>query len=401
MGAVMHAVKVHGYPSTSVREITSLAGVSNSTFYGQFGSLDDCFLSAFDSIVAGEVEQIRSSFLAESGYKRQLRSAFETYLDIAVDQPDRTRFVVLESLRLGAVGLASQQRVSEIYEGLVSRASVDSDGQQAISELAIRAIVGGIRSLLQRRVRSGEVKELRQHIDVLLAWGFSYRMSANLDALDLAQRQPRLPPIGQPAADEVWDERPDSIRDRTRLTQRERMVRGAAMVVAENGYGKLSIPAITGAAGVSNQTFYEHFSSAQEAFLEAIDVIGLHAATRVGTAAELADGWVERLLSGLARLLIFLATNPLTARLPFIEAPAAGSEGLDRVGMLVDGMVALFDLKNIPAEVGHPLADVVIEAIAGGIYAVIQREIAGGRTEALPDLLPEIAFIALAPFVGT
>ena len=395
---MMHAVKLHGYPSTSVREITSLAGVSNSSFYEQFDSLEDCFLNTFDVIVNREVEQVKEVFLAESGYRRQLRAAFEAYVNIAIDQPDQTQFVVVESLRLGAAGVARRQNVSETYEELVTQAAADADEDGGISQLTVRAIVGGIRGLVQRRVRSEEIKELPNHIDELLDWGFSYRRVGKPYALDLAQQLPRLPPIGQPAADELWDERPDSVRDRTRLTQRERMVRGAAMVVAENGYGKLSIPAITGAAGVSNQTFYEQFSSAQEVFLEAIDVIALHAATRVGAAAELTEGWVEKLVAGIARLLVFLANNPLTSRLPFIEALAAGPEGVDRIGMLIDGLVALFDLKNVPTEVGHRVPDLVVEAIADGIYAVLQREVAEGRTEKLPELLPEIAFIALVPF---
>jgi AcrR family transcriptional regulator len=395
---MMHAVKEHGFPTTTVREIASLAGVSNSTFYKQFDSLEDCFLATFDSIVAVDAERVRSAFLAESGYRKQLRAAFETYLNIAIDHPDWTDFVVVESLRLGAAGVARRQRASEIYEELVSNALADTAEEGAVWELTARAIVGGIRGLVQGRIRSGELEELRSHIDEFLDWVLSYRRIGNPSALALAQIEPRLPPFGQPAADELWDERPDSIRDRTRLTQRERMVRGAAMVAAEDGYAKLSIPAITGAAGVSNQTFYEHFSSAQEAFLEALDVIQLHAATRVVAAVDLPESWVEKLVAGLARLLIFLADNPMTARLPFIEAIGAGPEGLDRVGMLVDGLVAVFDLHHVPAEVGHPLPDVVVAAIAGGIYAVLQREVAEGRAEALPELLPEIAFIALAPF---
>ncbi len=396
----MHAVKVHGYPATSVREIASLAGVSNSTFYKQFDSLEDCFMAAFDSIVAMDAERVRSAFEAESGYRRQLRAAFETYLNIAIDHPDWTYLVVVESLRLGATGVAGRQRAAEVYEELVSDALTDPAERATVPELAVRAIVGGIRGLVQSRIRSGGLEELRDHIDELLDWGLSYRQVGSPTLPGIAQIKPRLPPIGQPAPDELWDEQPDSIRDRARLTQRERMVRAAAMVAAENGYAKLSIPAITGAAGVSNQTFYEHFSSAQETFLEAMDVIQLHAATRVVAAVELPESWAEKLVGGLARLLIFLADNPLIARLPFIEAIAAGPEGLDRVETLVDGLAAVFDLKNVPPELGHPLPDVVVEAITDGIYVVLQREVAEGRARALRELLPDIAFIALVPFGG-
>ncbi len=402
IGAMMHAVKEHGFPATTVRELTALAAVSNSTFYGQFDSLEDCFLAGFDSIVALEAEQVKRAFLAESGYRNQLRAAFATYLNFAIEHPDRTQFVALESLRLGEAGVARRQQMSEIYEQLVVGASAKAAEMGNVSELTLRAIVGGIRGLLQRRVRSGELEGLREHIDELLDWGLCYRRVGIPSAVALAEKQPRVPQGDQPGApDELWDERPDSIRDRTRLTQRERMVRGAAMVVAENGYAKLSIPAITGAAGVSNQTFYEHFSSAQEAFLEAIDIVGGHAATRISAAVEEPQEWTAKIVVGLARLLNFLANNPLIARLPFIEAIGAGPEGLERVWMLTDGLVALFDLNAVPAEVGAPLPELVVEAIASGIYVVIQREVAEGRTEALFELLPELTTIALAPFGAT
>jgi TetR/AcrR family transcriptional regulator len=196
----------------------------------------------------------------------------------------------------------------------------------------------------------------------------------------------------------MWDERPDSIRNRSTLTQRQRMVRGAAMVVAEKGYEKLSIPAITGAAGVSNQTFYEHFTSKQEVFLEAIDTQGRRAAARIGSVIAANWIWPDAILTGLQELLATLAETPLLARLPFIDVLAAGPAAMDRVDAVLDRLTALFGPGAVPADIGPPLPDIVVEAICGGIFVVIQHEIAVGRTERLPDLLPEVAFIALAPF---
>jgi AcrR family transcriptional regulator len=129
-------------------------------------------------------------------------------------------------------------------------------------------------------------------------------------------------------------------------------VRAAAVVTAESGYTKLSIPTITGAAGVSNQTFYEHFSNARDAFLEAIDILGRRAADRIVGAVESEDTWVESIIAALAEILNYLAENPLLTRLPFIEAIGAGSEGLERVWMLVDGPIALFNPSVLPTG-GH------------------------------------------------
>jgi AcrR family transcriptional regulator len=401
MGAMMHAVEQHGYTETTLKELVALAGVSNSAFYKQFDSLEDCFLATFDSLVARGAEQIKGAYNSETGYREQLHAAFETYLDMVIDQPAATHYVVVDSLSLGAAGVAHRQRMSEIYEELVLEASAQAPGGRAVSELTIRAIVGGVRGIVQRRIRGGGTEELRNHVEVLLDWALSYRRSGGPGALRLPEGQsfaPKAKESERPVDEELWDERPDSIRSRAMLTQRERIVRAAAMVAAENGFGKLSIPAITGAAGVSNQTFYEHFSSGQDAFLEAIDILGRRAAARIAAAVEVPESWAGAIIAGLAEMLSYLAEKPLVARLPFLEAISAGSEGLDRVWLLIDSLMALFNPSAVPAEVGALLPDVVVEAIAGGIYVVLQREVAEGRTETLPELLPEITFIALSPF---
>jgi hypothetical protein len=43
---------------------------------------------------------------------------------------------------------------------------------------------------------------------------------------------------------------------------------------------------------------------------------------------------------------------------------------------------------------------VVGEAIIGGIWNVLQNEVGHGRAERLPELAPELTYIALTPFLG-
>jgi AcrR family transcriptional regulator len=401
MGAMLHAVEQHGYTETTVQELVALAGVSNTSFYELFDSLDDCFLATCDAIMEQAIKRIERAYGPKADFRERLAAVFETYLELIAEEPAATHMVVVESLKLGAAGVAQRQRMSESFERVLRQSFEQAPQRGEVSEITIRAIVGGFRGIVQRFVRGGGSEQLRDHRDELLAWGFSYQRPGGASALRLAQEQP-MPGAGASrdgaVDEEVWDERPDSIRSRATLTQRQRIVRAAAMVAAERGYAKLSIPAITGAAGVSNQTFYEQFTSAQETLLEALDILGRRAAGRVASAVEARETWAGSIVAGLEELLAYLGENPLVARLPFIEVIGAGSEGLDRVGMLVDGLTALFNLSAVPAAIGPPLPDVVVEAIASGIYVVIQNEVAKGRTEALPELLPEIAFIALAPF---
>ena len=401
MGAMMHAVEQHGYPGTTLQELVTLAGVSNTTFYQQFDSIPDCFLATFDEIVAQASERIEGAYRSKSDFRERLHAAFEELMDICVEEPAATHLVLIDSLSLGAAGVARRQRMSETFELMFRQSFGQVPERGEVSDPTIRAIVGGIRGIVQRRMRSGEVEQLRDDIDELLDWGMSYQRPGGASGLALpdAQPMPSASKAGEQAADEeVWDERPDSIRSRATLTQRERIVRAAAMVVAERGYSKLSIPAITGAAGVSNQTFYEHFSSAHEAFLEALDVLGRRAAASVVAAIEAQEGWVDAIIAGLASAVGAPRRKPADRPAPLHRGDRGGVGG---AGSRLAARRQPDRPVRFPRRTrrgGPPLPDVVVEAISGGMYAVIQYEVAEGRTEALPELLPEIAFVALAPF---
>lgn len=119
----------------------------------------------------------------------------------------------------------------------------------------------------------------------------------------------------------------------------------------------------------------------------------------VAAAIEAEEDWVEGVRAGLGALLGYLGEKPMLARLLFIEVLSAGPVALDRVEEDLDCLVEMFNPGAVPAEVGAPPPDVVIEAIGAGIFVVIQNEVAEERTEALPKLLPEIAFIVLAPIM--
>ncbi|MBJ7343597.1 MAG: TetR/AcrR family transcriptional regulator [Solirubrobacteraceae bacterium] len=57
-------------------------------------------------------------------------------------------------------------------------------------------------------------------------------------------------------------------------SQRGRMLRAVAVVVAEKGYGDTVVENIVSVAGVSRKTFYEHFTDVQDCFLQAYSGFG-------------------------------------------------------------------------------------------------------------------------------
>ena len=194
-----------------------------------------------------------------------------------------------------------------------------------------------------------------------------------------------------------WEEPPDSPISRQLLSQRERIVRAAARVVVDRGYQALSIPAISRAAGVSNQTFYEHFGSKRDPFLAAFREITDDVLRIAGAAFVAEDDRPVAIGAAMRTLLDYLADHDLYARLAFFELPTAGPVALDEADRIFDDFTAFLHPESGAVDLARPISAGTRQAIASGIWEAIQYEIAHGRRETLPEMAPQIAWIALAP----
>lgn len=398
---MVEAVARHGYAGTTLRELVGLAGVSKSTFYEHFDSKQDCFLSTFDQIVAILSERVGEAYRSGGDFHERLLAALTAFMNLAVEEPAAAALTAVESLTLGVAGVAHRERASVGFEELVQQSFDHSPAEHEVSAATVRAIVAGIRGVAYRRIRAGQAEELPQLAEVLVDWALSYQ-HADSEAVARAAAAAALPSAVELDSDEAeekpgWEEPPDSRLSRATLTQRERIVRAAARVVVERGYEALSIPAISAAAGTSNQTFYEHFASKRDAFLGAFEILAAEALTYSAAAFQAAPDGPEAVGAGLRALSEYIAEHHTFARLAFFELPTAGPAALDRADAIMDAFTAFLKPGQAPSGIGGPVPGPVLEAIGTGIWSVIQHEIAHGRGEALPQLAPELSRITLAP----
>lgn len=160
LAALAECLDERGYDGTTVSMIGSRAGVSKSDFYKQFESKDACFLAAYD----GAVKRIRESVVAACGegtdWATGVLAALTALLDLLASEPAQTQLVLVEGLRAG-------RGVYDRYqEGLQSFVPLLRDGApapvagEAPPAATDEAVVGGIASLLARRVLSGETRKL-------------------------------------------------------------------------------------------------------------------------------------------------------------------------------------------------------------------------------------------------
>ena len=170
--------------------------------------------------------------------------------------------------------------------------------------------------------------------------------------------------------------------------------------VAQRGFKEVPVAAVIARAGVSRKTFYEHYASKEQCFvalyeqeLERLFAPALQAFA--GT-----EAWIDRLRTALGVLLGGIAADPVAARICFVEVLAAGPQALARRNGAMASLDVLFDRDNVSTAVGSSRPRAVTAGAVGYLSEVLNREIAAGRIERLPELRAELMYTLTLPFVG-
>ncbi len=385
-GAMVEAVARNGFHATTLRELVSLAGVSKSTFYEHFRSKEDCFFSTFDDIILEVGTRVDDAFERPGDLRERLLAGISTLFGVIAEEQAAATLVTVDSLTLGAAAVPHRERAAAHFEKLIRRGFDESSSRHPVTELTVRGIVAGVRNTAYHHLRDGRGEQLPAMAEPIVDWIVSFDRPAGETArrcAEAAARPARRPPPG-PEPD------PES------LSKRERIVSAAARLAAENGYEALSIPAISAAAGVSNQTFYDHFAGKQEAFLAGFDRLTSETMELLAAVAAAEEPGPDAVGAGLRALLEHAAEDELFARLAFFELPMAGPAALDQADDTLAGFTSFFGPQAVPEDAEAP--PVILKAITGGTWAVIRHEIVAGRREQLPEIAPEVVEFALAPF---
>ena len=179
--------------------------------------------------------------------------------------------------------------------------------------------------------------------------------------------------------------------------QRERLLNGVVEAVAEHGYNATTIAKISAAAKISRRTFYEYFEGKEDCFAAAYEMIEAHVLDSMLAAPGAGEKWPDRVRARLAALLDVLARDSAVARCFLIEPLAAGGDVAARYREAMQMLAGALRPEQPPSELNMEVRD---QALVGGIATLIVRRLNSGGTRRLPELLPDLTELALAPYVG-
>jgi AcrR family transcriptional regulator len=192
------------------------------------------------------------------------------------------------------------------------------------------------------------------------------------------------------------DER-EAKRLRYDAKQRAKLCRAMVRVTARRGYAGASVHEAARIAGYGMAAYYRHFEDRESCLLEAFERCAATLFERV-VAAESVEGVAGgRIGAALRTLVDLLGSQPNVARVMLIEVRVTQRcrEAQQRwLGCFADLLARCLsaDAARVDGEVARLVSGALLERLTSSV----REEPRGELAEALPDL----AFIALAPYIG-
>jgi AcrR family transcriptional regulator len=164
IAGIAEAIAENGYAGTTIAHITRAAAVSRRTFYEHFSSKDECFVAAYDTVMKELQERVSAAFDESEEWPQSIRGGIEAMLEFLAAEPNLARLCMVEAL---VAGPAVVERYDAAIQSFVPYFQQGREGRPPevlarLSPTTEEALVGGMVSLISRRIIAGKTEELEE-----------------------------------------------------------------------------------------------------------------------------------------------------------------------------------------------------------------------------------------------
>jgi AcrR family transcriptional regulator len=182
--------------------------------------------------------------------------------------------------------------------------------------------------------------------------------------------------------------------------QRERIVAAIGHVVAEQGYGALTVERVLTVAGVSRSTFYVHFANKQEAVLAAHEVIFARFLAGLERACAAEAEWPMKIRSAIVATVDFATSRPEQTNLLSTGSLSADAVLAERIVASHDRLAELLEGARADSPYADRLPQCTEQFLVAGIASFVASCLVEDETARLRALQSELVELTLIPYYG-
>jgi AcrR family transcriptional regulator len=167
VAGMLRVLPEHGYPATTIADITGEAGVSRAAFYQQFASKEECFLATYDLASGWFCERVEGAVAGEDGCPARIRAGTSEALRLLAANPLVAHLMAVESLQAGR---AARERQQAMLDRFAAALRAGHPGREELPEDLVELLLGGLVSLIARYVDTDRAERLPDATETLVEY---------------------------------------------------------------------------------------------------------------------------------------------------------------------------------------------------------------------------------------
>lgn len=171
IGGIIDSVTEHGYAGATIESIVKDAGVSRGVFYQHFANKEDGFRVAYDTAMAEVRNRFERGFETGEDWPASVGGGLRAMLAFFAANPHIARVTMVEAMFATAELAEHHHEQIELLAPYLEqgRSKADDAGDDEVAEageadapspVTKKVVLGGIFSLISRRVLAGETESL-------------------------------------------------------------------------------------------------------------------------------------------------------------------------------------------------------------------------------------------------
>ncbi len=157
-----------GYQATTIDHIVAAAKIGVGSFYALFDGKQDCFLQAYERIVAAAWDRIGAALPADRPWPEQAAAFLRGLLEAIAADPYAARLALVEVQTAGPAALTRYEETLARIAPLLRKGRAISPVAAELPPTLEDATVAGVAWLLHQRIVTGEVEGIEALLPELL-----------------------------------------------------------------------------------------------------------------------------------------------------------------------------------------------------------------------------------------
>ncbi len=169
-----------GYRAVTVSDIVRRAGIARNTFYENFSSKEDCFLSASEYAVESALSRVVEAAAKVDAWPEKVAVGIAAFLRYVVNEPALARTCIVEALSAGPAAVERYEHSIQAFVPLFQLGRKVSAKGGELPETLEETIVGGIFWILYQRIIMGQVEQIEGLLDELVEFSLTPYLGADV-----------------------------------------------------------------------------------------------------------------------------------------------------------------------------------------------------------------------------